>query len=296
MSERMGRGFRAAAVGAVVLALLGIVALASGGGRPAVGSRADPAPIFQVRDIVHTLVITFYVLLVIAFVWALRRFGGRDIGPGGPYRLRSLALALAFAGLLWVGMITRADEIRGTIERARAALQGEEEPTLRGEEGQGEEEEGRRPPPAEFEWEIALAVVGAAAAGVAFLVLRRRRGRGDLPPLTEREDVKAELAAAVEETLEDLRRESDPRRAVIAAYAQLERTLARHRLPRVASEAPFEYLARILRELRVRASAVLALTELFERARFSLHTIDEAMKHEAIEALAAVRDDLRAPA
>jgi hypothetical protein len=46
----------------------------------------------------------------------------------------------------------------------------------------------------------------------------------------------------------------------------------------------------------VRASAVLALTELFERARFSLHTIDETMKDEAIDALAAVRDDLRAPA
>jgi hypothetical protein len=295
MSERMGRGLRAAAVGAVVLALLGIVALASGGGRPAVGSSADPAPIFQVRDIVHTLVITFYVLLVIAFVWALRRFGGRDIGPAGPMRLRSLALALAFAGLLWVGMITRGDQIRETIERARGALQVEEEPTLGGEQGQGEEA-ARRPPPAEFEWEVALAVVGAAAAGVAFLVLRRRRRSDELPPLGEREDVKAELAAAVEETLEDLRRESDPRRAVIAAYAQLERTLTRHRLPRVASEAPFEYLARILRELRVRAPAVLALTELFERARFSLHTIDETMKHEAIEALAAVRDDLRAPA
>ena len=290
----MGRGFRAAAVGALVLALLGIVALASGGGRPEVGSRADPAPIFQVRDVVHTLVITLYVLLLIAFLWALRRFGGRDIGPG-QLKLRSLVLALAFAGLLWVGMITRGDEIRETLERARGALQVEEEPTLGGEQGNGEEA-ARRPPPAEFEWEIALAVVGAAAAGVAFLVLRRRRLRAELPAMSEREDVKAELAAAVEETLEDLRRESDPRRAVIAAYVQLERTLTRHRLPRVASEAPFEYLARILRELRVRASAVLALTELFERARFSLHTIDEAMKHEAIEALAAVRDDLKAPA
>jgi hypothetical protein len=294
MSERMGRGFRAAAVGAIVLALLGIVALASGGGRPEVGSRADPAPLFQLRDIVNTVVITLYLLLVIALVWALRRFGVRDIGPG-ELRLRSLALVLAFAGLLWFGMMSQSEEIRERLAKARAAVQGEEEPTLAGKEGQGEEE-GRRPPPAEFEWEVAIAVVGAAAAGVAFLVLRRRRRSGDLPPLSEREDVKAELAAAVEETLEDLRRESDPRRAVIAAYAQLERTLTRHRLPRVASEAPFEYLARILRELRVRASAVLALTELFERARFSLHTIDETMKHEAIEALAAVRDDLRAPA
>jgi hypothetical protein len=97
----------------------------------------------------------------------------------------------------------------------------------------------------------------------------------------------------VEGTLDDLRREADPRRAVIAAYAQMETALARHGLPRERSEAPFEYLARMLRELRVRAASALALTELFERARFSDHVIDAAMKNEAIDALVAVRDDLR---
>lgn len=288
------RAVRASAVAALLVALLGIVALASGGGRPVTGDGADPDVIFQVRDVVHTLVMTLYVLLLVAFVWALLKFRERDIGPGGPYRLRSLALALAFAGLLWIGMTTRADEIRQAFERIRNAEPAEETPTPLKKEK--EAAGGRRPPPAEFEWEVALAVVGAAAAGVAFLVLRTRGRLGELPSPTQREDVAAELAAVVEGTLEDLRRESDPRRAVIAAYAQMERTLTRHRLPRVASEAPFEYLARILGELRVRASAVLALTELFERARFSLHTIDELMKDEAIEALAAVRDDLTAPA
>jgi hypothetical protein len=50
----------------------------------------------------------------------------------------------------------------------------------------------------------------------------------------------------------------------------------------------------MLRELRVRAASALALTELFERARFSHHVIDASMKDEAIDALIAVRDDLRA--
>ena len=103
----------------------------------------------------------------------------------------------------------------------------------------------------------------------------------------------AELATIVDATLDDLRAEADPRRAVIAAYAQMEATLARHGLPRERSEAPFEYLSRMLRELRVRAASALALTELFERARFSDHVIDAAMKNEAIDALLAVRDDLR---
>jgi hypothetical protein len=39
---------------------------------------------------------------------------------------------------------------------------------------------------------------------------------------------------------------------------------------------------------------VLALTELFERAKFSRHRIDAEMKEEAIGALVAVRDDLEA--
>jgi hypothetical protein len=80
---------------------------------------------------------------------------------------------------------------------------------------------------------------------------------------------------------------------VIAAYARLEGTLTHHGLPRRPSEAPLEYLARILLELEVRPEAVLDLTELFEQAKFSRRRIDAAMKDEAIDALVAVRDDLR---
>jgi hypothetical protein len=35
------------------------------------------------------------------------------------------------------------------------------------------------------------------------------------------------------------------------------------------------------------------LTELFERAKFSPHAIDAAMKEEAIDALESLRDELR---
>lgn len=41
---------------------------------------------------------------------------------------------------------------------------------------------------------------------------------------------------------------------------------------------------------------VRRLTELFTRAKFSQHVVDETMKQEAIEALAQIRDDLRAAA
>ena len=87
--------------------------------------------------------------------------------------------------------------------------------------------------------------------------------------------------------------ERDARRAVIAAYAQMERTLAAHGFRRNAAEAPFEYLGRILRGLDVRDSGVRTLTDLFEYAKFSPHEIDAAMKEDAIGALLAIRDDLQ---
>ncbi|HET6749516.1 MAG TPA: DUF4129 domain-containing protein [Actinomycetes bacterium] len=44
----------------------------------------------------------------------------------------------------------------------------------------------------------------------------------------------------------------------------------------------------------VRPASVRRLTDLFERAKFSHHTIDRAMRDEAVAALRAVRADLAA--
>jgi hypothetical protein len=81
---------------------------------------------------------------------------------------------------------------------------------------------------------------------------------------------------------------------VIAAYARLERVLASHKLPRRPAEAPLEYLERMLAEVSVSAPAARALTQLFERAKFSQHAVGPEMKEQAITALERVRDDLLA--
>ena len=104
----------------------------------------------------------------------------------------------------------------------------------------------------------------------------------------------AAVAQAVDESLDDLRAEPDSRKAVIAAYARLERVLAAHGLPRDPAEAPLEYLGRILAQLSVSDRAVRALTDLFEEAKFSQHAVGPEMKEQAIEALQTVRDDLLA--
>ena len=131
---------------------------------------------------------------------------------------------------------------------------------------------------------VLLAVVAYWYAGHA-----RKRARGELHT-----GLAAAVAQAVDESLDDLRAEPDPRRAVIAAYARLERVLAAHGLPRKPAEAPMEYLGRMLAELSVSDRAARALTDLFERAKFSQHAVGAEMKDEAIDALQTVRNDLLA--
>jgi len=124
------------------------------------------------------------------------------------------------------------------------------------------------------------------------LVARARRRK---PPREWRFRSQESLAAALDDSLDDLRNEPDLRRAIIAAYARMERALGAAGLPRRPAEAPLEYLARTLRELETSGPAVGRLTDLFEWAKFSQHEPEPEMRDEAIDALVAVRDELRAP-
>ena len=82
-------------------------------------------------------------------------------------------------------------------------------------------------------------------------------GGGALGPLEE--SLLPALADVLDETLDDLRAERDPRRAVIAAYARMERALAAYGFPRDAAEAPDEYLERILADLEVQPPRYVSL-------------------------------------
>jgi Domain of unknown function (DUF4129) len=142
-----------------------------------------------------------------------------------------------------------------------------------------------------FRWDelaIILGVLLAVAAGVAIAVLRARR-----EPRTRPETAEA-LAVALDESLDDLRTDPDLRRAIIAAYARMEAALAAAGIPRHPAEAPLEYVERTLLSLDTSTEAVRRLTELFEWARFSHHEPEPSMRDDAVDALVAVRDELRA--
>jgi hypothetical protein len=144
-----------------------------------------------------------------------------------------------------------------------------------------------------FQWDEIAVVLGLLLVAGLVLAARRKRPDATRPPSLSAPEV---LAGALDESLDDLRTDPDLRRAIVAAYARMERALAAAGVGRRPPEAPLEYVERALLALHTSGPAVRRLTDLFEWARFSQHEPDPAMRDDAVDALEAVRDELRAPA
>jgi Domain of unknown function (DUF4129) len=271
---------------AAVLALLAVVALASRSdraGRPAdSGDRTLPLAFWD-------YLVTFGLLAMIAVLTLAVYLRVPLRGPRrGNFALTQLLGIVIIVGLFTlVGTRMEWPRIRSS-PGVEDVLVDQQTETSAPEEAEGSQRDSR---PVRFRWEVFVVAGGLLLLGGGIYAARRRSQQRGLGATA---DAASALSAALDDSLDDLRAERDARRAVIAAYARMESTLGRHGLPRRPFEAPLEYLARVLHELRVRSGAVLALTELFERAKFSRHEIDAEMKDEAIGALIAVRDDLEA--
>ena len=77
------------------------------------------------------------------------------------------------------------------------------------------------------------------------------------------------LPEIIDDSLDDLRAEPDPRAAIIRAWGRFERALAAARAPRAPWQTPTEFMRTTLARLPVPRPAVERLTALFELARFS---------------------------
>lgn len=285
-ASRRGRNALLTALG--VLVALVVVAIAAGGSIPT-GEGGTRGPTQALVDILFTLYLLMIasgaVLLVYLFV--LHRQAEAQ-GGAARRRRKPLETIASLAVLIGVGSLlarrlaghypVAPPEVPEEIGRRGPIVATTSPDTVAYEPG--------------FAWAPAIVTVAliVLALGAWWYAGRaRKRARGELV----RDDrLATELAAAVDESLDDLRAEPDPRRAVIAAYARLERVLAAHRLPRRPAEAPLEYLGRMLNDLAVSPEAAQRLTGLFERAKFSQHAVGTEMKDEAISALETVRDDL----
>ncbi len=268
------------------MGLIAVVAVAARGHSPTGAGETHGVSSTLIFEFVLLAVVTLFIISLPLALWVF--FSARTVDPmrSEKRRQRTLwrlgALLLLFL-LLGLGLYLRRPSGSQPNPKVRIPF-GPTGPnsSLR-----------KHPKPIPFDWLPAIVILVIAVVGacvVAYLMFRK----GPRRPPTQAEIV-AELTSVLDESLDDLRAERDPRRAVIATYARMERTLAGFGFPRAAAEAPLEYLGRILRDLlQTSADAVSRLTALFERAKFSAHEIDPGMKNDAIEALAAVRDELRA--
>jgi membrane protease YdiL (CAAX protease family) len=270
-----------------VLCALAVVALAARGGVSA-GAPGSRRPADALLDTVISLLIVALAVGIVAVValFVLNRDVFRSLPE--PLRRRRSSRRTIVAVLVFVlalSLLVRyAGQRTGELELPELRQPPAAE-TLQDEAAS----ESRYDP--EFAWLPVLVVLALATAGVGaawWSARARRRARGGEP-----ETFAEALDDVLAETLDDLRAEADPRRAVIAAYARLERLLGAYGVPRRPAEAPLEFLSRALVEAEVGPVAVERLTSLFERARFSQHEVGPEMKEEAIDALETVREDLR---
>jgi hypothetical protein len=270
---------RTALVGSALLALLALVAIGSAGDRWGGGAEVRGFPSAFV-DYSFTILVLLFVGLLVLIVDALRDRRGLPALPQRTGINPWISFLFVIAVLTGYAAFTNADFTRPGDEEGGEGGAGRS--SGRASSGGGGEEQG-----VDFQWWLAITV---ALLLVGYLIYQRTRRRA--VSLTAGD----ELEAILTEALDELELDPDPRRAVIQAYVRMEAALAAYGHGRLPHEAPLEYLARVLRELEVRAEAAHALTELFERARFSTHEIDTAMRSEAVASLEAVRDDLRAAA
>ncbi|MGH7334662.1 MAG: DUF4129 domain-containing protein [Candidatus Rokuibacteriota bacterium] len=150
--------------------------------------------------------------------------------------------------------------------------------------------------PAFLTWTFGLVLLGTALGALVLALLvafadRLTWWRDDQPPDDE---LAAPLAEAVEESVDDLRADSNARRAIIGCYRKFERVAAGSRVARKPWWTPTEFMREALRSLPVPPPALRALTGLFELARFSHHALGPKERDLALEALLEIKTALEA--
>ena len=141
------------------------------------------------------------------------------------------------------------------------------------------------------------AIVGlllVAVAAIFFVMFAPTKRRTELNLKGPRGD--PQLVRGIDAGIEDLEGITDPREAILAAYARMQSLAELAGVDRRLSDTPHELLARLLHDHRVEISSARRLTELFERAKFSERPVGETTRREAIEALRHIRSELLVPA
>lgn len=304
-------GFRRAAA---VLALVIVAAIALRGYVPGADpipkqrSTSSPATIIAIVSIMSiAIVVTFIGLLQL-----LRRRKSaavlivRDSGADGPRGLRKRLLYLAAAAVLVFAIATALS----TMSLGRSH-EDTAPPTQANEQQSDAETQDKAPPPEEAPAPEenpllipllaaqALLLVGLMIVGGIIVVRRSAVSDNEqfrIAPFDESsESVSDTLARAAALGLAEIADpDREPRAAIIACYAAMERALAE--APDAApheSDTPTEVLARAVDHGVLHSDAAATLVALFTEARFSPHRMTEEQRTIAIDMLQLVSADLR---
>jgi hypothetical protein len=280
--------------GAALTALLAFVAIASRAHRPGGGSGGGEAHApTLIGDYLATIALIIMPVGAVIVVWALANRRRQQALSGKTDWRRTLIAVAIISALLSVAVFAaekRQKQVQGRGESGATALSGPLGPT-----GLTQRRKPRaEAPPHRAQWSwLPVLVLGSLLLGIVVTTgLAAVHGRRNREALDEEAQLARALDEVLADSLDDLRAERDPRKAVIRAYARMEKTFAAYGVPREEHETPLEYVARVLDSLRVSSFAVRRLVNLFERAKFSPHTIEPSMKDDAIEALAGLRAEL----
>jgi hypothetical protein len=283
-----GRSLRLASVVLAVLVLLAVVAFASRTGFGHASNRA-PTPSY-VNWATSVFLVLFLVMTPVAiYAYALQTKERLERGKHRSYPMRVMR------GFIFIGVLGGAFLIRTYLRNhfhfssgLHRLFFGSHRVSGHGKNGAG----GSDYTPT-FQWPVLWGAIFLVLAAAGWWYwwrkthLAQRRASA-----VEAQTLEQEVASSIGAAIDDLEAEPDPRRAVIAAYARMEGVLAHSGMRRDPSETATEYLRRILLSLTSQSDAVRRLTGLFEQAKFSTHTIDAEMKHDAIESLRIIRADL----
>ncbi|MGH3286482.1 MAG: DUF4129 domain-containing protein, partial [Streptosporangiaceae bacterium] len=139
-------------------------------------------------------------------------------------------------------------------------------------------------------WPLIIGMVIAIAVVLALTLPARRRRSARAQPKD-----RTRLAALLDSLAagsEALNAGGEPRAAIIACYAAMERGFAAAGSAPAVADTPAEVLARATRAGLVRPEPAETLTGMFRRARYSTHPMTSADSLLAADALTQMRSDL----
>jgi hypothetical protein len=139
-------------------------------------------------------------------------------------------------------------------------------------------------------WPLIIGMVIAIAVVVALTLPARRKRSARAQP--EDRTRLAALLASLAAGREALNADGEPRAAIIACYAAMERGFAAAGSAPAVADTPAEVLARATRAGLIRPGPAQTLTGLFRRARYSTHPMTSADSRIAADALTQMRSDL----